>query len=66
MTDDQIRSLVREVIATRSAPQTLSVKGSAEADRSVAESAEGHDELLGHASQALRCVHCGYCQTFGH
>jgi hypothetical protein len=70
MTDEQLREAVQEAIARRS--------GKVPAAAGSAESACGHPShrLFPVASgdnvgacliePAVRCVHCGYCQSYGH
>jgi hypothetical protein len=71
MTDDEIRALVREAIAKR-APREAGGRDQHDgAGRHASHArfavvtggdADGHCVI----EPSVRCVHCGYCQSFGH
>ena len=72
MTDEQLRALVRESIArhlgTRPrAPEAPRVDGRAHASHLLLPVTSGsEDEGACLIEPAVRCNHCGYCQSFGH
>jgi threonine dehydrogenase-like Zn-dependent dehydrogenase len=77
VTDDQLRSLIRDVVAKR-----LADRGDGPSDRSDAPDTARPHPPAGHPSHALyvtlvnagdacliepsvRCTHCGYCKSHG-
>jgi hypothetical protein len=80
MTDDDIRAVVRDAIArhvradaaipVRPAPAVGAMAGSESAHvhsshgRFVLDRADADDACL--IEPAVRCTHCGYCQSYGH
>jgi hypothetical protein len=71
MTDEELRELVREAVARHlrqdaAAPQTLPPAGG-HASHGLFPLLRGSDSdgacLI---EPAVRCTHCGYCQSYGH
>jgi hypothetical protein len=72
MTDEEIRSLVREAVARRAASTAVSGQEPTAALRLHASQAlfrlgpGGDADGMCVIEPSVRCVHCGYCQTYGH
>jgi hypothetical protein len=75
MTDDELRTLVREAIARRTRPSQhiLSLEpldlrlGAAHASHGMLPLARGGDgDGACLIEPSVRCNHCGYCLSFGH
>ncbi len=72
MTDEEIRSLVREAMARRAAPHAVDRSELADVVRlhpsqvRVRLGPGGDAEGMCVIEPSVRCVHCGYCQTLGH
>jgi hypothetical protein len=70
MTDQELREMVRESIARHlgaSRPDLLVPRGDAHASHlllPVARGGDGDGACL--IEPAVRCNHCGYCQSYGH
>jgi hypothetical protein len=72
MTDQQLRALVRDVIAERSrgtisAPPDPEVAFRAHASHAMLplhRGSEGDGACL--IEPSVRCIHCGYCTSYGH
>jgi hypothetical protein len=73
MTEEQLRDLVREIVAERIAAQSMTRSGSGAADCKshsshtllrVLPGAETGGACL--IEPAVRCNLCGYCQSLGH
>jgi hypothetical protein len=67
MTDEQLRALVREVVARHrqdEAPRLSPEPAYAHPSHAKLPLAAGEGSCL--IEPLVRCVHCGYCQSFGH
>lgn len=72
MTDDEIREVVREALARRSEGHGRPMPESLDHLRQHSSQARFRLGPGGDANgmcviePAVRCVHCGYCQSYGH
>jgi hypothetical protein len=75
VTDQELRALIRESIAkhlgpaTGSAPEPLSESGAVRAHAShvlLPLTSGGDADGACLIEPAVRCVHCGYCLSYGH
>ena len=70
MTDDQIRALVRDLIArhgrqeARGAPPEAWSSHASHGRLPLARGSEGDGACL--IEPSVRCNHCGYCLSYGH
>ena len=77
MNEQELRSIVREVVARRLAERALKTSARASLDRAIAPGCQSHPShamyvTVINADEACviepgaRCDHCGYCKSHGH